>query len=83
MQIAVSVMSSVGNNSSDTSFYFHQSNVKYLKCYYEQRLSHLQNSMMGSFMKFTEFSNTRFRCNIDAFFRFLFFFVFNSSVTTS
>ena len=47
MQIAVSVMSSVGNNSSDTSFYFHQSNVKYLKCYYEQRLSHLQNSMMG------------------------------------
>ena len=36
MQIAISVMSSVDNNSSDTGYYFHQSNVKYLKCYNEK-----------------------------------------------
>ena len=73
MQIAVSVMSSVGNNSSDTSFYFHQSNVKYLKCYYEQRLSHLQNSMMGSFMKFTEFRTRVFDASFMHFFDFCVF----------
>ena len=70
MQIAVSVMSSVDNNSSDTSFYFHQSNVKYLKCYYEKRLSHLQNSMMGSFMKFTEFRICIFDTSLMHFFNF-------------